>query len=106
MPIASRSEQLTTEQLRVLDSLINAHAEAARELGRCTSALAKAREADDRAAFEAAQAECAKAKRRCEALHLAIHEARKVFLNTLEKEAPSKGEGDFEHRGTKDLVSY
>lgn len=72
-------EQFTSEQLAVVDALVNAHAEAARDLARVTSRLNEATHTNDVEGFEAAKSATQLARLKCEALMLAVEMARKVF---------------------------
>ena len=72
--------QFTAEQLSVVDALVTAHAEAARELARLTKPIEEARRAGDRDAFQAADAVHQEAHERCKALRLAIEITRTTFL--------------------------
>ena len=74
-------DQFTREQLMVIDALVRAHSEAARELAHVTGGMKDAMIAKDSQDFEAARSAVQLARTRCEALHLAIEIARKTFQN-------------------------
>lgn len=77
----SVASQLTKEQLIVVDALINAHAEAAREGALCADELRNAREAGDELAFRQVLEKC----RGLTAKHAALKLAIQVALETFEK---------------------
>lgn len=64
----------------VIEALINAHAEAARELARLMDPVRDAAIAGNHKAFETAEAVHKQAYLRCEALKLALEIARATFL--------------------------
>jgi hypothetical protein len=73
-------QQFTTEQLQVIDALIKAHAEAAREMARLMQPLRDAVRSRDPKAFKAAEATHKRSHERCKAARLALEIAREAFL--------------------------
>ncbi len=86
----STTREFTSEQLRVIDALINAYAEVARELSRLMKTFQEAREAGERARFEVAKATHRAAHERCKALKLATELARAIFQRANEDEPKSR----------------
>lgn len=79
MTVSFDRNGLTAEQATVLNSLINAHAEAARTLSRNSDALLCALRSGDTHAFRSARAKFAELSAECGALKLAIEVARETF---------------------------
>lgn len=84
-----KREEFTREELIVLDTLVNSHAETARKLGHQVDAAIKAQKANDFAAFNAAKAAIAETRSKCGALKLALDTAAEAFLR--KKAAESDG---------------
>jgi hypothetical protein len=82
----------TPEQLMVIDALIHAHAEAAREMARLMKPIQEARIAGDSIAFKRADAVHERAHEKCKALKLTREFAEQTFLKATLKYLSQKGE--------------
>jgi hypothetical protein len=72
---------LTADDLRLVDVLINAHATAVRETACLTTALRRALEAGDRAAFEISMNGLKQGRLRCMAHKLAIRVVERTLID-------------------------
>ena len=79
-PDVKERQRFTREQLMVIDALINAHAEATRELAYLTKPMRDAAIACNRSHFIAAEEAHKCGHKRCEVLRVAIETAREIFL--------------------------
>jgi hypothetical protein len=85
--------QLTTDELRCINRLVNSYATAARERALLTSQLRPAIDARDYETFARVRKQVGILAHRCRALELAIRECKRVFLakrsSSITKDIPA-----------------